>query len=70
MSIAIYVLIVVFTITRFLKMASKDDPIVYEVKQAVDLIAVDAQKYKFDQSHFTAGFRLRESNGFGSEHLL
>jgi hypothetical protein len=46
-SILVYSLIIVFTITRLYKLVKRDDPFIYEVKQQIDLADEETPLFNF-----------------------
>lgn len=57
-SIVIYGILTAFTVVRFQKMITRDDPIVYQVGQRFDLNDPDSPTYRFEESQFRMGYGM------------
>jgi hypothetical protein len=48
-----------------------EDPFIFEVKEAIDLLADDSPKFDFENNNFTIGFNFKlGGSGLSSEEIL
>jgi hypothetical protein len=48
-SLIIYLMIASFSVTRFIKMFSNEDPSIFQVEQSLDLQALDSPTFNFEE---------------------